>query len=344
MAPQTMFFMGGTGFIGSAVLQHFLGNPDFEITVLTRDAGKAKKLTQQFGIRTVVGSMEVEGDLEMLEAEAAQADVVLQISIVWAFKAIDAILRGMKKRSKATGKKPILVYTSGGGAIVTDTKALGNYAVNEYRSDVDTEYLVNLPRDHIHYEGDTKVRLADEKDGYIRTYIILPSTVWGLLRGPLADAGIGHRHSQPMPALIMASIACGQGGVVGKGLNVWSHIEVHELAELYRLIVVNALNDDRFPSGREGIYFGENGSYTMIEACKAYSRALFDAGKARSPEPEAFSKAELQAIGFLAQYIGASSICRADRGRALGWKPALGTDDFLASLRPEVEALLLGSA
>ncbi|KZV77138.1 hypothetical protein PENSPDRAFT_645414 [Peniophora sp. CONT] len=334
-----MFFMGGTGFIGGSVLQLFLGNPDFELVVLTRDADKARKLTEHFGVRTVVSSMESKDDFEMLSAEAAKADVVLQTSIVTAFDAMNAILDGMKKRFERTGKKPILVYTSGG-----DLNAVGNYGVNEVRSDMDTEYLLNLPAEHIHYRGDTRARKADEEEGFVRTFTILPSTVWGLRRGPLADAGIGHRHSQPMPALIMASIARGQGGVVGKGLNVWSHIEVHELAELYNLIIVNALNNDGFPSGREGIYFGENGSYPMIDACKAYSQALYDAGKGRSPEPESFSQKELEDIGFLVKYIGASSVCRADRGRALGWKPVLGTDAFLASLKPEVEALLAGAA
>lgn len=71
------------------------------------------------------------------------------------------------------------------------------------------------------------------------------------------------------------------------------------VAELYKLVIINALNNDRFSSGRKGIYFGENGSYTMIDACRAYSQALYDAGKAHSPEPESFSEAELQAMGFV---------------------------------------------
>ena len=47
--------------------------------MLTRSAVKARKLTEQFGVRTVVGSMESESDFAMLTAEAAKADVVLHI-------------------------------------------------------------------------------------------------------------------------------------------------------------------------------------------------------------------------------------------------------------------------
>ena len=71
------------------------------------------------------------------------------------------------------------------------------------------------------------------------------------------------------------------------------------MAELYRLIILKALSDSSFPSGRDGIYFGENGSYNMIDACKAFSQALFDAGKSGSPEPEAFSEEDLKDIGFV---------------------------------------------
>ena len=65
------------------------------------------------------------------------------------------------------------------------------------------------------------------------------------------------------------------------------------MAELYKLVIDKARTEEHFPSGRKGIYFGENGSYQMIEACKAYSKALFDAGKARPPEPEAFTENEI---------------------------------------------------
>ena len=113
---------------------------------------------------------------------------------------------------------------------MTDLDARGNYAVNETRTDMNTEYLVNLPQSHVHYKGETKVRLADEQEGYVRAYIIMPTTVWGMRHGPLVDADISNRHSQAIPVLIMRSKARGQGGVVGKGLNIWSHVEVHECA------------------------------------------------------------------------------------------------------------------
>ena len=63
---------------------------------------------------------------------------------------------------------------------------------------------------------------------YIRSHIIIPSTIWGFLTGPLADAGIAHIHSHQIPWAITAGLKRGQGGMVGKGLNVWPHVELHE--------------------------------------------------------------------------------------------------------------------
>lgn len=39
-------------------------------------------------------------------------------------------------------------------------------------------------------------------------------------------------------------------------------------------------------------------------------------------------------------YFGTNSRARANNSRAIGWKPKYTTEDMLASIRPEVEAIL----
>jgi len=42
-------------------------------------------------------------------------------------------------------------------------------------------------------------------------------------------------------------------------------------------------------------------------------------------------------------FFGSNSRCYAKRGRALGWKPTYTPDDFLRSVKPEIEAILESS-
>lgn len=67
-----------TGYIGGSILQRLLAHPNkqnFEITALVRSADKAKRLESEFGVKTVMGSLQ---DLDKLEALAENAHVVIQ--------------------------------------------------------------------------------------------------------------------------------------------------------------------------------------------------------------------------------------------------------------------------
>ncbi len=64
--------------------------------------------------------------------------------------------------------------------------------------------------------------------GFAKTYIILPTQIWGIAKGPLAVAGIANSHSIQTPMLIRGSLARGQGGMFGKGKNFWNNVEIHE--------------------------------------------------------------------------------------------------------------------
>ena len=69
---------------------------------------------------------------------------------------------------------------------------------------------------------------AYTKEGYLRSYIIIPSTIYNRPANPLVEAGFQKTVSIQIPALIKASIARGQGGVVGKGVSIWPSVDVEE--------------------------------------------------------------------------------------------------------------------
>ena len=203
-----------------------------------------------------------------------------------------------------------------------------------------------------------------DQQGYARTHIVLPSTIYGIATHALVKAGISNAHSQQIPAIIRASVDRKRAGVVGKGLAWWpsvhiddseyscvetqlravvSHVFRFAVADLYIVLFDNIIsNPDKTGHGWEGFYFGENGEHQWIDISRAVGKALVELGLADNPEPTTFTVEELvkywgnEDLGW---YSGTNSRCRADRGRALGWKPKYTTQDMLASIKPEIEAL-----
>lgn len=65
-------------------------------------------------------------------------------------------------------------------------------------------------------------------EGYVKTYIVVPSTIYGIAVSRFVDAGVQNKHSIQLPALIAASLDHGQAVMIGQGKNFWPNIEVHE--------------------------------------------------------------------------------------------------------------------
>lgn len=76
--------------------------------------------------------------------------------------------------------------------------------------------------------------------GYIKAYIILPSTIWGIARNSLVDAGIINPYSMAVRFVLKTALNRGRAGVVGKGLAVWNAVEIEE--STYLLSSLPALN------------------------------------------------------------------------------------------------------
>jgi len=276
------------------------------------------------------------GDLDKLEKVISEADVVFSMASSDDLKAIEAILGGLKKRHDTTGETPILIHTSGTG--VLNDHAKGMFATNKIYSDHDIESIESLPPTAWHRLVDLEIVKAD-KDGYVKTYIILPSTVYGIATGKIADLGVQHLHSIQLPVLVRASLARGQAAIVGEGKNIWPNVEIGEIADLYIVLYDSIVSNPATAHGRQGFYFGENGEYTQYEAAKAISEALLAYGKVEISEPTALTEEEYKERPLLI-YFGTNARCRADRSRSIGWKPVKTTKDMLASIKPEVGAVL----
>ena len=197
--------------------------------------------------------------------------------------------------------------------------------------------------------------------GYARTYIVFPSTVYGIAKNGFTEAGLQNPVSIQVPYLIRAGLDRGQGGVVGLGKNRWPNVHIDDQADLYIAVFNSARRDpEGTPHGREGIYYAEAGEHVLLDVCKRIAEILYSLGKAESPVPTPFSREECLkyfgdgvsslvilklsfALSFLhlkPDWFGSNSRCIAPRSRSIGWKPTYTTEDLLSSIRPEVEGII----
>lgn len=72
------------------------------------------------------------------------------------------------------------------------------------------------------------VYIIEFLSGYVKTYIILPSTIYGIASNRLVDLNIQKPRSQQIPQLVQASLDRKQGGMVGEGKNLWPNVHIDE--------------------------------------------------------------------------------------------------------------------
>ncbi|KAJ6554645.1 hypothetical protein B0H19DRAFT_151779 [Mycena capillaripes] len=335
-SPKNILLLGATGYIGGTVLEKLLAHPcaradEFKISTPVRDSAKAEKL-KSFGVKPVVGDLTSDADL--LETLAKDADVVFSIADSSNLPGVKAILAGAKARFQATGRPTIYIHTSGAGAIA-DCAVHGMHGNSPTWDDFDEAQMATIEPSQLHRAVDLELLSADD-EGYIKSYIILPTTVYGVANGPLVESGIQKPQTTLLPPLIAAALDRGEAGMVGAGKNVWQNVELRDLANLY-VILYDTIDADAatVAHGRAGLYFAENGAHELSQVSEIIARVLFEHGKAQSPVPTSFtSDEEGKFFGPLASLIGSNAKCSANRARnMLGWRPTKTTRDFMACVR-----------
>lgn len=169
----------------------------------------------------------------------------------------NAIIAGLSTRSPPG----YLIHTSG-TSILLDwrTNGFGEKLGSKVYDDLEhVDEVTNLPDEAWHRNVDKIVLDGITKN--VKTAIICPCAVYGLGTSP------GKRVSWQIPQLARWTLTRGQGFVVNKGQTYWNNIHILDLAELYVLLVEEALkpNGGNGTWGREGYYFAENGEHVCLE-------------------------------------------------------------------------------
>ncbi|KAJ7123462.1 hypothetical protein C8R44DRAFT_980830 [Mycena epipterygia] len=335
--PQThIFITGGTGYLGGTVLSLLLAHKDaaqFDITVLVRSAENAEKLKNATGINVVVGS---HSDLEVVETLASKADVIFSLADCDDLELAKAQLRGTKKRFELTGTQTEFIHASGTGCLADDS--FGMYGPRDIIDDIDTEKIAALSITQPHRNVDVELVEAD-KQGYVKTYIVVPGTIYGTATGKVADSGAQHTRNRLLINLCRSAVVRQEAFIVGEGKNEWAHVEIGELSDLIILVYDSITSKTANTAhGEEGYYFAENGAYFMFDLANTVQEVLVETGrtKAGSKGPTEFSAAEEAHMSpVVRRMLGGNVRCKSSRSRSIGWNPV--KSDFLPSLREDLK-------
>ena len=310
MAPK-VFVTGVTGYIGGDFLYAISHkHPDWDITILVRTQQKADNVIKQFpNVQIAIGDNESK---EVIGEEVAKADIVFHFANSAddepSAKAISAAL------TKTGG---IWIHTSGTYIIARPNQSSDTYGYDdgEFYDDWDgvTE-LTSLPDDAAHRDID-KIVLATGSDK-IKTAIVCPPTIYGLGRGP------DNRHSQQAYQSAENILRNKKGFIYGEGKNVWHHVHVHDLSDLYVALGEAAVNGGGAATWNEkGYYLAENGTFEWGQILRGIAQYAHEQGYIPSSEVEKIdgSKAE----GRLPITVGTTSKGTAYRARKLlQWNPS----------------------
>ncbi|KAF9064629.1 hypothetical protein BDP27DRAFT_1450643 [Rhodocollybia butyracea] len=336
MSGSSIFLLGAAGYIAGQLLVSLAAEyPSFAIRALDKDLSPSKvKQLQSFHPKLEV----IEGylaDVNMIEAEAKKADIVINVSLVSDMDSINAILRGLKQRgSSGSLSTPIYIHMMGTGLLGDD--AFGEFFAPRHiwKS---TSKAIGL--------GSNACELIVEasKTGFVRTMIALPGLIYGV--GP----GL-QRVSLPQRVFLNLASLTGHVGTFGPGRNVMNFVHLKDVASAMLAMLNGALEGKNMSEGENGFYF----------IASKYMISISDLGTIMGDvnafQPRAYLKSQadpiltqvVEKVGPLehasvrivaSAIMSSNQFCRAERlAKEFGWSPRYTeSESFFESIPREVE-------
>ncbi|KAG7285960.1 hypothetical protein NEMBOFW57_008256 [Staphylotrichum longicolle] len=271
---------GATGFIGGSVLTSLLdssasSHPLGPITCLMRGPDRASLLSSTYGDRVNLVLYQGLDDLEATTAVAAQHDIVINTTLGYHSPSTKALLRGLAQRKASTGRDVWMIHTSG-TSNVGDKPITKPGPVREFDDSADDVYAYEKEQEALEPYAQRTTELGVIDTGLqlgVKTIVIMSPIIYGNGTGLFNKVSI---HTMYMKAMMQI----GHAVVVGDGAGVWDHVHVQDLAELYRLVVLEILEKEGrdLPTGKKGIIFSGNGRHSWLEYSQLVADALYDEG------------------------------------------------------------------
>ncbi|MGD9905625.1 MAG: NAD-dependent epimerase/dehydratase family protein [Vicinamibacterales bacterium] len=278
-----VFLTGGTGYIGSAVLDALV-RAGHQVTALVRDPEKAERLDAR-GAGPLLGDL---GTPDRYLTAAVGHDAVVHTALAEGPRGpdlerafLDAILPAL---AAADGPRRF-VHTSSVWVLGTRTTAAD-------------EAVTPTPIPYSTWRLAHEAQVVAAAGPTLSTAVVRPGIVYGSGRGLVSD--------------MLRDALNGLVRVIGDGTNRWACVYDRDLAELY-LRVLTAPD-------ASGIYHGAGEEDERVtDIAEAITRHVSPVADIRHvPLPEARGK-----LGPFAEGLALDQIVRSPRARALGWTPTM---------------------
>ncbi|CRJ80665.1 hypothetical protein HYQ45_001925 [Verticillium longisporum] len=362
---RKILLTGATGFIGGSILTHLLESPepslkDAQITCLLRGADRAEKLSLKYGDRVKPVVYEGLDDLDTTTAAAAEHDIVINTTAGHHTRAGVALVEGLAKRKALTGRDVWILHTSGTSNIGDRPITKPDVPVRVFDDLVDDTYSYEkaLEAEHAYPQRTGELSVIDTGLALgVKTLVIMSPIIYGEGRGIFNKTSIQtftHR-----TALKRRQVA-----VVEAGNNIYGHVHIADLADLYTLALLDILDSQGqdLPTGQRGIIFSAHGEHTMIRQAELIAAAghelgvfpdkqikhlgLEEAAWAVLPHLKVFTQEQIKLAGsqIVEAILAANARSVPSVARRLGWKPSKGEDAWEQSIKDDVrsEAAALG--
>jgi nucleoside-diphosphate-sugar epimerase len=279
-----VFIAGAGGYLGSALARAFTA-AGHRVAALARNNEKAAAFAAD-GLEPIVGDL---ATLGALRGQLAAMDaIVLAAAIPFdqEWEVADVLIGALEG-----SEKPFLM-TSGTAVLSHETHG------GEWRQETYAEDQPFTPPPWIASRVETENRVREASSRGVRTIVVRPPLIWG------------HGGSKQVPAIFQSVRTAGAACYIGAGLNLYSHVHVDDLAQIYALAL---------ESGRPGaLYHAVAGEVCWRTLARAVAKVT--GTEARSVTIEVAREIWGAFIGPL--FFGVSSRSRAVRTRAdLGWAP-----------------------
>jgi nucleoside-diphosphate-sugar epimerase len=284
-----VFLTGGTGYIGSAVLDSLL-RAGHRVTALVRDPEKAARLSAR-GVTTVTGELASPrtfatalGDIDAAVHAAFEAS---PRGIDKDRAAIDTLLDALRTTRTPSGSAPTLIYTSGIWVLGNTTRP------------ADEETPID-PVAHVSWRPSHEQRVLEAGTNGLRTIVVRPGIVYGGARGIVSD--------------ILKDALNGMMRVIGSGKNRWPTVYARDLGDLYARLL-------EAPDARGIFHANDETDERVNDIVEAIADHLSQRPDIRHmPLPEARRK-----LGTYADALALDQRVRSPRAKALGWAPTLSS-------------------
>jgi nucleoside-diphosphate-sugar epimerase len=281
--PFRVFLTGGTGYVGSAVLDALVRG-GHQVTAIARDPEKVARLEAR-GATPLLAELSTAA---RYMPAAMEADVVIHAAIEHSPRGaqLDAeLLDRMLPALADTGSAKTFIYTS------------GIYVIGPAPEPVDETVAVD-PTPLSAWRAPLEQRVLQAMTLSLRTAVVRPGYLYGGSRGVISD--------------LLKDALNGLVRVIGPGTNHWPCVYERDLGELYARIVES-------PEG-SGVYHacdeGDEQVTNIVDAIASHVSQRPDIRHV--PLEEARAK-----MGAYADALALDQRMRCPRARSLGWSPSL---------------------